>query len=174
MRNHTLLFSFKQEAKFYCANTDSMHSCPKADPQEQRGFTLHILASRLQKQKARFNPYMVACNSIGYYSPSATWPFLCFNFYLFKFYLSAVPSIPPATLLDTNLSVSFFFSSPPTKREQLGFDLKFCTPWRYVFWFPEDDYTGGASAQSPLWCLHCLFKKHDCHKGVQHPLLLSE
>jgi ribosome biogenesis protein Tsr3 len=27
-------------------------------------------ASRLQEQKARFNPYMVACNSIGYFTPS--------------------------------------------------------------------------------------------------------
>jgi hypothetical protein len=33
--------------------------------------TLYTLASRLQKQKASFNPYMVACNSIGYFNPSA-------------------------------------------------------------------------------------------------------
>jgi hypothetical protein len=29
------------------------------------------LASRLQKQKARFNSDMVPCNSIGYFTPSA-------------------------------------------------------------------------------------------------------
>jgi hypothetical protein len=44
---------------------------PKTEPQEQRGLPLYTLASRLQKQKARFHPYMVACNSIGYFTPSA-------------------------------------------------------------------------------------------------------
>jgi hypothetical protein len=38
---------------------------------ENRGLTLYTLASRLQKQKARFNPFMVPCNSIGYFTPSA-------------------------------------------------------------------------------------------------------
>jgi hypothetical protein len=42
---------------FHCASTDSSDSCPKAEPQEQRGLTLYTFASRLQKQKARSNPY---------------------------------------------------------------------------------------------------------------------
>jgi hypothetical protein len=50
--------------------------------QEQRGLTLYTLASRLQKQKARSNPYMVVFNFIGYFTlvlcdfplPGTTWP----------------------------------------------------------------------------------------------------
>jgi hypothetical protein len=38
---------------------------------EQRGLALYTLASRLQKQEAKFNPYMVACISIGYFTLSA-------------------------------------------------------------------------------------------------------
>jgi hypothetical protein len=40
----------------------------KAEPGEPRGLTLYMLASRLQKQKAKLNPYMLACNSIGYFN----------------------------------------------------------------------------------------------------------
>jgi hypothetical protein len=32
---------------------------PKTEPPKQRGFTLYTFASRLQKQDARFNPYML-------------------------------------------------------------------------------------------------------------------
>jgi hypothetical protein len=59
-----------QKAIFYCASTDSADSCPKAEPQEQRGLTLYTLASRLQKQKEKFNPHMAACDFIGYFIPS--------------------------------------------------------------------------------------------------------
>jgi hypothetical protein len=69
-----------QKAMFYCASTDPADLCPKAEPREQRGLTLYILASRLQKQKARSNPYMVIFNFIGFFTlvlhdfspPSAT------------------------------------------------------------------------------------------------------
>jgi hypothetical protein len=50
---------------FYYASTDSVDSCPKAEPQEQRGPTLYNFASKLQKQKARSNLYMVIFNFIG-------------------------------------------------------------------------------------------------------------
>jgi hypothetical protein len=53
---------------FYCASTDSVDSCPKAEPRQQRGLTLYTLASRLQKQKARSNPCMVIFNFIGYFT----------------------------------------------------------------------------------------------------------
>jgi hypothetical protein len=46
---------------------DSGDSCPKIEPLEQRGLTLYTLASRLQKQKAKPNPHMAACDSIGYF-----------------------------------------------------------------------------------------------------------
>jgi hypothetical protein len=51
----------------YCAGTDSADLCPKAEPREQRGLTLYTLASRLQKQKAKLNPHMAACDSISYF-----------------------------------------------------------------------------------------------------------
>jgi hypothetical protein len=63
-----------QEAKFYCASTDSVYSSPKAETWEQKDITLYTLERRLQKPKQRFNPYMVACYSIGNFTPSAMWP----------------------------------------------------------------------------------------------------
>jgi hypothetical protein len=70
------------------AQTQQTHSCPKAEPGEQRGFTLYTLASRLQKQKARSNPYMVVFNFTGYFIlvvrdfplPGATWSSSCSDF----------------------------------------------------------------------------------------------
>jgi hypothetical protein len=53
---------------FYYADTDSADSCPKGKPQERRGLTLYTFASRLEKQKARSNPYVVMYNSIGYFT----------------------------------------------------------------------------------------------------------
>jgi hypothetical protein len=72
----------------YCASTDSADSCPKAEPREQRGLTLYTLASRLQKQKARSNPYMAIFNFIGYFTlvlrdfplPGAMSPSSCSDF----------------------------------------------------------------------------------------------
>jgi hypothetical protein len=51
----------------YCVGTNPVDSCPKADPWKQRGLTLCTLASRLQKQKAKLNPHMAACDFIGYF-----------------------------------------------------------------------------------------------------------
>jgi hypothetical protein len=52
----------------YCAGTDPVDdSCPKAEPWEQRGLTLYTLASRVQKQRAKLNPHMPACDFIGYF-----------------------------------------------------------------------------------------------------------
>jgi hypothetical protein len=45
-----------QKAMYYCANTESVDLCPKAELLEQKGLTLGTLISRLQKQDARFNP----------------------------------------------------------------------------------------------------------------------
>jgi hypothetical protein len=52
---------------FYCASTDSADSWPKAETREQTGLTLCTLASRLQKQKAGSNQYMVIFNFIDYF-----------------------------------------------------------------------------------------------------------
>jgi hypothetical protein len=49
----------------------SVYSHPKAEPQEQKGFALYTLASRLQKKEAKFNPYMIVCISVGYFTLSA-------------------------------------------------------------------------------------------------------
>jgi hypothetical protein len=51
----------------YCAGTDPEDLCPKAETREQRSLTLYTLASRLQKQKAKPNPHMAACDFIGYF-----------------------------------------------------------------------------------------------------------
>jgi hypothetical protein len=51
----------------YFSSTDPVDLCPKAEPGEQRGLTLHTLASRLQKQKAKLNPHTAACDFIGYF-----------------------------------------------------------------------------------------------------------
>jgi hypothetical protein len=53
------------------AGSGSADSHPKAEPQEQKGLALYTLASRLQKQETKFNPYMVLCISIGYLTLSA-------------------------------------------------------------------------------------------------------
>jgi hypothetical protein len=55
-----------QEATFYCASTDPVDSCPKAEP-PRTNIPLYTLASRLQKQKAKLNPHMAACDFIGYF-----------------------------------------------------------------------------------------------------------
>jgi hypothetical protein len=57
--------------QYLLAGRGSVDSHPKAEPGEQRDLTLYTLASRLQRQKARFNPYMVICNFIGYFTPGA-------------------------------------------------------------------------------------------------------
>jgi hypothetical protein len=45
---------------FYFASTDSADSCPKAEPQKQRGLALYALASRLQR-------YLVTYYFFGYF-----------------------------------------------------------------------------------------------------------
>jgi hypothetical protein len=96
---------------------DSVDSCPKAEPREQRGLTLYTLASRLQNQKAKSNPYMVIFNFIGYFIlvlrdfplPGAKWPSSCSAF---SGLISLVchPYIP-ATF--SGLRPSVFSSDPP-------------------------------------------------------------
>jgi hypothetical protein len=90
-----------------------MDSCPKAEPQEQRGLTLYILANRLQKQKANLNPYTVDINLLAISFSQCYVTFFMFQF--FKFYLSAMPSLPPATLSEHKL-VCFFSGPPPCYR----------------------------------------------------------
>jgi predicted Zn-dependent peptidase len=60
---------------YFRAGSGSADSHPKAELREQRGLALYTLASRLQKQEAKFNPYMVTCNFTGYFILSATWSF---------------------------------------------------------------------------------------------------
>jgi hypothetical protein len=57
-----------------------------------KDLTSYTLASRLQKQKAKFNLYIIACNSIVYCTPPVLCDFSMFRF--LKFYLSAMPSLP--------------------------------------------------------------------------------
>jgi hypothetical protein len=92
-------------------------SCPKAEPWEQRGLTLYTLASRLQKQKARSNPYIVIFNFIGYFTlvlrdfplPGSAWPPSCSDFSGFSSLLCH-PYLP-ATF--SGLRPGLFSSYPP-------------------------------------------------------------
>jgi hypothetical protein len=92
-------------------------SGPKAEPQEQRVLPLYTLASRLQKQKARSNLYIVIFKFIGCFIlvlhdfplPGATWSSSCSDFsgfgsLLCHHYLPATFSGPSPWL---------FFSDPP-------------------------------------------------------------
>jgi hypothetical protein len=85
-------------------------------PRTKGSHLVHTLASRLQIQKAKLNPYMVACDFIGYFIPQCYVTFFMFQF--FKFYLSAMPSPPPATLSKHTL-VCFFSGPSPCYRKRL-------------------------------------------------------
>jgi hypothetical protein len=99
------------EAMFISAGSGSADSHPKAEPREQRGLTLSTLASRLQKQKARFHPYMVTCNC-WLLHPQCYVNFFTFRF--LKFYFPAMPSPPPPTLSEHKLACFFFLAFLPT------------------------------------------------------------
>jgi hypothetical protein len=94
--------------------------CPKSELQEQRGLTLHTLASRLQKQEARFNP----CNSIGYFI--FQYYVIFFTFRFFKFYL-------PSLLLhykNTDLLASFLALFPAT----VLLASQYTSRWAVIWW----------------------------------------
>jgi hypothetical protein len=90
------------ESNVYCAGTDPENSCPKAEPRGQRGCTLYTLASRLQKQKAKLNPLMAACDFIGYFIS----PVLC-DLHVSILCLSLCFAIPSLCLVVRTQSVSF-------------------------------------------------------------------
>jgi hypothetical protein len=77
---------------------------------EQRDLTLYTLTSRLQKQGARFNPHMITCNYIGYYTPQCYVTFFMFRY--FKFYLPAMPSPPPCYIIRTQTCL-LLYGPPP-------------------------------------------------------------
>jgi hypothetical protein len=96
-----------------CPSTDSVDSCPKAEPREQRGLTLPLQAGYrgnkiIIEKKTRFNPYMGICNSIGYFTlvfkcpstPSAKWSSLRLDYWGF---ISAVPSLSPCYFIRTQV-----------------------------------------------------------------------
>jgi hypothetical protein len=101
---------------FYCASTEPTDLCPKSELQEQRGLTLCTLA-RLQKQRARSDPYMVVLNFIGYFIlvlcdfplPGATWPSSCSDFSGFISLLCH----PYLSTTFSGLRPSLFSSDPP-------------------------------------------------------------
>jgi hypothetical protein len=61
---------------------------------------LYTLASRLQKQKAKLNPLWLHVTSLAI---SFSQGYVTFIFQFFKFYLSALPSFPPASLSEHSL-----------------------------------------------------------------------
>jgi hypothetical protein len=67
---------------------------------------------RLQKQKAKLNPLVAACDFICY----SIFQVLCdLHVSIIKFYLSALPSFPPVCSSERSLSVSFLALLSATK-----------------------------------------------------------
>jgi hypothetical protein len=78
---------------------------------KNKGISFYIpLQAGYRSKKARFNSYIVACNSVGYFIPQCYVIFFMFRF--FKFYLPAMPSPPPATLSEHSLAYFSFFFLP--------------------------------------------------------------
>jgi hypothetical protein len=74
----------------------------KAEPREQNGLTLYTLTSRLQKQKARSNAYMVIFNFIGYIIlVLCDFPLPGAHVQISQVYLSAMSSLTPYYFLRT-------------------------------------------------------------------------
>jgi hypothetical protein len=63
------LRQFSRKQRFILL-AQTQRTCVQRLSPENKGVS--PFANRLQKQKARFNPYMTACDSIGYFTPSAT------------------------------------------------------------------------------------------------------
>jgi hypothetical protein len=94
---------------FYCASTVSKDSSPKAEPQEQRGLTLNMLASRLRKQKQSLTHIWLHATLLATSFPQCYVTIFTLRF--FKFYLSLLcHPFPPATLSEHRLVC--FFSGP--------------------------------------------------------------
>jgi hypothetical protein len=93
--------------------------CPKAEPHEQRGLTLYIFASRLQKQKQSSTRIWLHVTSLAISFPQC---YVNFMFQFFKFFLSALPSPYPVSSSEHSLSVSFL---PPRFPTTLGMNASF-------------------------------------------------
>jgi hypothetical protein len=87
------------------------------EPQEQKGLMLYTLASTLEKQKARYNPCMVMYKFIGYFilvlhNFSSSQFYVTLSMFRFlRFYLSAMPSLPPCYFMRTQTYFVFYWSS---------------------------------------------------------------
>jgi hypothetical protein len=85
----------------------TQHTCVQR--LENKEASLYTLASRLQKQKAKFSPHMALCDFIGYFIS----PVLCdlLHVSILKFYLSAFPSLPLPHYQNTTCLFLFWLSS---------------------------------------------------------------
>jgi hypothetical protein len=91
--------------------------CPKLSP-ENKGVLPYVplqASYRGNKIKTRFNPYMVICNWIGYFTlvlvPFYPYCYVTFTIGFFRFYLSAMPSLPPCYSIRTQVCLFLFWSS---------------------------------------------------------------
>jgi hypothetical protein len=87
-------------------------SCPKAEPREQKSLTLYTLASRYRSKNQSSTHIWLHVTSLAISVSQCCVTFFMFQF--FKFYLSALPSLPPASLPEHSLSVSFLALLPAT------------------------------------------------------------
>jgi hypothetical protein len=95
-------------SNMYCASTDPADSCPKTEPREQRGLTLYTLATGYRSKEQSSTHIWLHVTSLAVSLPQCYVTFFMLQF--FTFYLSAMPSFPPATLSEHKLVC--FFSGP--------------------------------------------------------------
>jgi hypothetical protein len=68
---------------------------------------------QVTEAKRKLNPHMAACDFTGYFIPPQCYV-IFFMLQFFKFYLSALPCLPPASLSEHSLSVSLLVLLPAT------------------------------------------------------------
>jgi hypothetical protein len=145
----------------YCVSTDPPDLCPKAEPQEQRGLTLHTLASRLQKpkKKKKLNHIWLHVTSLAISFPQC---YVTFMFEFFKLYLSALPS--PSAVSSPEHSLSLFW--PPlscyNNRNKRGSEMKLALEsirnWNFLF---RNQKTRNLRGYFWKWLLNILVKIAD-------------
>jgi hypothetical protein len=96
----------------YCASTDPVDLCPKLNPKNKEVSTYVPLQAGYRSKRQSSTHLWLHVTSLAILFPQCYVTFFMFHF--FKFYLSALPSLPPASLSEHSLSVSFLVLLPAT------------------------------------------------------------
>jgi hypothetical protein len=101
-----------QEATFYCASTDLADLCPKAEPKNKMVSPYIPLQAGYRSKEQSSTHIWLHVTSMAISFPQCYVTFFMFHF--LKFYLSALPSLPPASLSEHSLSVYLLGLHPAT------------------------------------------------------------